>query len=139
MTTVKESLLRIGQVSAQTDLPVKTIRYYEERGLIQARDRTHGGFRLFAPSVISRLRFIRRSQALGLSLQDIQEILQIADQGDRPCHDVRHKFQHKITEIDERITQLQQLRAQLVTLMQDADRTEQLDGEICPIIEHATA
>jgi DNA-binding transcriptional MerR regulator len=132
-----KDLLRIGEVSAQVDLPVKTVRYYEDRGLIQASRRSTGGFRLFEPGVITRLRFIRRSQALGLSLQDIQDILDIADQGERPCHNVRQKFQAKIEAIDERITQLQQLRQQITTLMAEADATEGLDGDICPIIENA--
>ncbi len=137
MTSTPSELLRIGEVSSRLDLPVKTIRYYEDRGLIRAAQRSPGGFRLFDPEVLTRLKFIRRSQALGLSLQDIQDILVIADQGDRPCHDVRSKFAHKLSEIDERIQQLQQLRQQLQTLMATADQVESLEGNICPIIEHA--
>jgi MerR family copper efflux transcriptional regulator len=139
MATNSTELLRIGEVSAQVDLPVKTVRYYEDRGLIQASRRSAGGFRLFAPAVITRLRFIRRSQALGLSLHDIQDILAIADQGERPCRNVRQKFQAKLEAIDERIVQLQQLRQQLKTLMAEADEAETLDADICPIIEHAAS
>lgn len=130
-------LLKIGEVSTQANLPIKTIRYYEDRGLIQAAQRSPGGFRLFESGVLSRLRFIRRSQALGLSLQDIQDILAIADQGSRPCHSVRHKFQQKIEEIDRRIVELHHLRQQITALMAEAEQAEQLDAEICPIIEHA--
>ncbi|MBE7380831.1 MAG: heavy metal-responsive transcriptional regulator [Leptolyngbya sp. SIO1E4] len=137
METTTVELLRIGQVSDQSQLPVKTIRFYEERGLIQAASRTSGGFRLFEPSVLTRLSFIKRSQALGLSLNDIQDILKIADTGQRPCQNVRHKFQEKIVEIENRISQLEKLKEQLKTLMQDADQTETLEAEICPLIEHA--
>ncbi|MEM9001972.1 MAG: heavy metal-responsive transcriptional regulator [Cyanobacteria bacterium P01_F01_bin.86] len=133
----KIELLRIGQVSAQSDLPVKTIRFYEERGLIEAASRTSGGFRLFEPTVLKRLSFIRRSQALGLSLSDIQDILDIADSGQRPCQNVRHKFQEKIVEIENRIEQLKKLKEQLRILMDEADKVETLDADICPIIEHA--
>jgi MerR family copper efflux transcriptional regulator len=135
MTTPPETLLRIGEVSTQTQLSVKTVRYYEERGLIQASRRSSGGFRLFDPTVLTRLQFIRRSQALGLSLQDIQDILDIADRGARPCKNVRQKFQAKIEAIDQQITQLQQLREQLLGLIDGADQAEQLDANICPIIE----
>lgn len=135
MTTSPETLLRIGEVSTQTQLSVKTVRYYEERGLIQASRRSSGGFRLFEPAVLTRLHFIRRSQALGLSLQDIQDILDIADRGSRPCKNVRQKFQAKIEAIDDQIEQLQQLRTQLLELMEGADQAEQLDADICPIIE----
>lgn len=133
----KAELLRIGQVSSQSQLPVKTIRFYEERGLIQAAKRTSGGFRLFEPSVLTRLSFIKRSQALGLSLNDIQDILNIADDGERPCKRVRHKFQDKIVEIENRIEELEKLKTQLRTLMAEADETETLEAEICPLIEHA--
>jgi MerR family copper efflux transcriptional regulator len=137
MTQRQMELLKIGQVSVQSDLPVKTIRFYEERGLIQAAKRTSGGFRLFEPSVLTRLSFIRRSQALGLSLNDIQDILGIADSGQRPCQNVRHKFQEKIAEIDERIQQLTKLKGQLQILIDEADERETLDADYCPIIEHA--
>ncbi|NER82695.1 MAG: heavy metal-responsive transcriptional regulator [Leptolyngbya sp. SIO1D8] len=130
-------LFRIGQISDQSQLPVKTIRFYEERGLIQAAGRTAGGFRLFHSSVLKRLSFIKRSQALGLSLNDIQDILNIADTGQRPCQNVRHKFQEKIVEIENRISQLEKLKAQLQILIEEADQTESLEAEICPIIEHA--
>jgi DNA-binding transcriptional MerR regulator len=136
-TEPSTALLKIGQVSEQSELPVKTIRFYEERGLIRSAKRTSGGFRLFEPSVLPRLSFIRRSQALGLSLNDIQDILGIADSGQRPCHNVRHKFQSKIEEIDTRIQQLQKLKSQLQTLVAEADERETLDATYCPIIEHA--
>jgi DNA-binding transcriptional MerR regulator len=135
MKTPSETLLRIGEVSTQTQLSVKTVRYYEERGLIQASRRSSGGFRLFEPTVLTRLHFIRRSQALGLSLQDIQDILDIADGGARPCKNVRQKFQAKIEAIDHQMNQLQQLRAQLLELIDGADQAEQRDASICPIIE----
>ena len=137
MVSAQPELLKIGQVSAQSQLPVKTIRFYEERGLIQTAKRTSGGFRLFEPSVLPRLSFIRQSQALGLSLNDIQDILGIADSGERPCHNVRHKFQEKIVEIDDRIHQLENLKNQLQVLIEEADQREKLDADYCPIIEHA--
>jgi len=137
MADAQPELLKIGQVSSQSQLPVKTIRFYEERGLIQTAKRTSGGFRLFEPSVLSRLSFIRQSQALGLSLNDIQDILGIADSGEPPCQNVRRKFQETIVEIDDRIHQLENLKNQLQLLIKEADLREQLDADYCPIIEHA--
>jgi MerR family copper efflux transcriptional regulator len=137
VSQIQPELLKIGQVSSQSQLPVKTIRFYEERGLIQAAKRTSGGFRLFAPSVLPRLSFIRQSQALGLSLNDIQDILGIADSGQRPCQNVRHKFQEKVVEIDDRIQQLQALKQQLQVLIREADQRQNMDADYCPIIEHA--
>lgn len=138
MTSTPPQLLRIGQVSTRSHLPVKTIRFYEERGLIQAAARTSGGFRLFDPAVLSRLSFIKRAQALGLSLNDIQDILAISDAGKRPCKSVRHKFKEKVVEVENRIHQLKQLKEQLLCLISEADQREEMEADICPIIEHAS-
>lgn len=129
------ALLRIGQLKDQSQVPIKTIRYYEELGLIAAAQRTEGGFRLFAPTMVARLGFIKRSQKLGLSLQEIGELLRIRDRGQSPCHEVRHKLQDKVRAIDEQITQLTQLKAQLQELMNEAGAAIAEEGVICPIIE----
>ena len=134
---VQESLLiRIGALQAQSNVPIKTIRYYEELGLIQSARRTEGGFRLFSPDALKRLTFIKRAQSLGLSLQEIGDILAIHDQGKLPCVEVRHKFEAKITEIDRRIEQLTLLKTQLQSLITQANPpSQQTEGFICPIIE----
>ena len=138
MLTKEQSLLRIGALQAQSNVPIKTIRYYEELGLIQSAKRTEGGFRLFSPDVLHRLIFIKQSQSLGLSLKEIGAILEIHDQGKLPCVEVRHKFEAKITEIDQRIEQLTRLKTQLQSLMdQTSPVSKQIEGLICPIIEQA--
>ncbi len=131
-------LLRIGQLQQQSQVPIKTIRYYEELGLIPVAQRTEGGFRLFKPAVLKRLAFIRRSQKLGLSLQEIGEILQIHDRGQLPCDNVRHKLNDKISAIDEQIRQLSILREELVELMAVDPNSPQFSQPniICPIIEN---
>ena len=136
MLSQQPSLLRIGALKAQSNVPIKTIRYYEELGLIQSAKRTEGGFRLFSPDVLHRLTFIKRAQSLGLSLQEIGEILAIHDQGELPCVEVRHKFAAKITEIDHKIEQLALLKAQLQSLIDQVSLPpKQMEGLICPIIE----
>lgn len=135
MAIQSPELLRIGQLKDQSQVPIKTIRYYEELGLIAAAQRTAGGFRLFAPAMLNRLAFIKRSQKLGLSLQEIGELLSIRDRGHSPCHEVKHKLQSKIQEIDDKITQLSLLRSQLEILMEAEGTLLAEDGVICPIIE----
>ena len=136
MLAQESSLLRIGALKALSNVPIKTIRYYEELGLIQATKRTEGGFRLFSPDILHRLTFIKRAQSLGLSLQEIGEILGIYDQGELPCIEVRHKFAAKIAEIDHKIEQLALLKAQLQSLVNQAlPSPEQTEGTICPLIE----
>lgn len=129
------TLLRIGQLKDRTEVPVKTIRYYETLGLIEAKMRTEGGFRLFSPATVHRLGFIKRAQKLGLSLQEIGEILQIRDRGEQPCQVVKQKLQAKIHAIDEQLDQLTLLKDQLAQLMTAQGDRPLEQGIICPVIE----
>ncbi|MDJ0717134.1 MAG: heavy metal-responsive transcriptional regulator [Prochloraceae cyanobacterium] len=136
MVDREQKLLRIGEISAISQVSIKTIRYYEKLGLLCALKRTEGGFRLFSPEVIGRLNFIKRSQSLGLSLTEIGQILQIHDRGEIPCSEVRHTLQTKISEIDGRIKQLKTLKVQLQSLISETKPLqERKSGIICPIIQ----
>ena len=129
------TLMRIGELSRQSHLPVKTLRYYEELGLIQSEKRTEGGFRLFSPACLPRLSFIKQAKALGLSLQEIHHILNIHDQGEMPCREVRHTLQEKIGEIEQRIQELTQLKGHLQNLLSQDALGIRGEAAICPIIE----
>lgn len=142
MPTQRTELLKIGELKTRSGISVKTIRYYEELGLIQAAARTEGGFRLFTLEAIARLAFIKRSQSLGLSLQEIGEILQIHDQGKLPCHQVKQKLQAKVREIEQRIAELQLLKTQIISLIDSPNSPKsqslsksQAKEVICPIIQ----
>ncbi|TVP64889.1 MAG: heavy metal-responsive transcriptional regulator [Leptolyngbya sp. LCM1.Bin17] len=130
------ALMRIGDLSRQSQVPIKTIRYYEELGLLSAESRSEGGFRQFSPSCLQRLSFIKQAKALGLSLQEIHHILQIYDQGQKPCDEVKQTLHSKIQDIEQRIQQLSLLKAHLQQLLTDADTTIQPGAVICPIIEY---
>ena len=132
----EQKLLRIGQISSIAQVSVKTIRYYEKLGLLQALKRTEGGFRLFSPEVIGRLNFIKRSQNLGLSLTEIGQLLQIHDRGEMPCNEVRHTLQTKIEEIDNCIKQLRDLKVELQSLISETKPIKKRKADIiCPIIQ----
>ncbi|MDJ1179160.1 heavy metal-responsive transcriptional regulator [Roseofilum sp. BLCC_M91] len=142
MLSSQSDCLLIGQVKAQSGVPIKTIRYYEQLGLIESVDRTDGGFRLFSPQVLSRLAFIRRSQHLGFSLQEIKQILTIHDRGQLPCEQVRHNIDLKVADIDHRIAELKQLKQELLDLVQDPPDVDELEDQletpiICPIIQQS--
>jgi MerR family copper efflux transcriptional regulator len=134
-TNTQTRLLRIGELSEQSDFPIKTLRYYEELGLIQAQKRTQGGFRQFSADCLTRLAFIKRAKALGLSLQEIHHILTIHDQGEMPCHEVKHTLKEKIAEIERRIEELSTLKSHLQSLLAGAEHSYSGDAAICPIIE----
>ncbi len=133
---VQEAPKQIGSVAKESGVPIKTIRYYEELGLLKASGRTEGGFRLFNSDVFVRLHFIKRAQSLGLSLSEIKEFLAVHEQGDLPCDRIKVKLNEKIGQIDRQIRELQVLKLELVGLLSGWETIpETLEATICPIIE----
>ena len=133
---VQESPKQIGSVAKESGVPIKTIRYYEELGLLKASGRTEGGFRLFNSDVFVRLHFIKRAQSLGLSLSEIKEFLAVHEQGDLPCDRIKVKLNEKIGQIDRQIRELQVLKLELVGLLSGWETIpETAEATICPIIE----
>ncbi len=131
-----KKLLLIGQVTALSGVPIRTIRYYESLGLLNSSGRTEGGFRQFSSDVLARLSFIKRAQSLGLSLQEIGEILAVYDGGKPACDDIHQKLEDKILEIDRQIEQLLTLRGELRGLLSGWDSfSTTSEDTICPIIQ----
>jgi len=138
MSITVSDLIQIGELSKASGLSVKTIRYYEDLGLIHAVKRTKGGFRLFEKeTTLIRLQFIKQAQSLGMSLEEIGEFLKVRDRGDLPCHEVKQKLQDKATQIDQQIQALQHLQTQIKSLLAGADPILENpeDARICPIIQ----
>jgi DNA-binding transcriptional MerR regulator len=133
---VQEEIKQIGVVAKESGVPIKTIRYYEELGLLKASGRTEGGFRLFHSDVFARLSFIKRAQSLGLTLSEIKEFLNVHDQGDLPCEHIKVKLQDKLVDIDKQIQQLVILKQELEGLLSGWETIPETSEEtICPIIE----
>lgn len=131
--------LKIGEVALQSGLSVKTVRYYEELGLLMPSvKRASSGYRLFERSVFNRLAFIKRAQSLGLSLEEIGEILAVHDAGELPCGTVKQRLQQKLETLNEQINALNLLKAELLGIIsgwQEEPSTEQLEQTICPNIQ----
>lgn len=139
ITAVASYRLKIGEVAAESRLPVKTIRYYEELGLLTPSvQRTKSGYRLFDESVFNRLAFIKRSQSLGLSLSEIQRILTVRDADRVPCGMVKELLVHKLEAIQEQIKTLEILQFELKGILsgwQDSPTHEKIAQTICPNIQ----
>ena len=137
MLVQDSQLLLIGQIAVQSGVPIKTIRYYEELGLLKSMGRTEGGYRQFSSQVLTRLAFIKRAQNLGLSLQEIGGILKVYDQGELPCGEVKEKLEDKLVQTEQQIEQLQTLQAELRGLLTGwHDFPIEKRGTICPIIQN---
>lgn len=135
---VQEELKRIGSVAKQSGLPIKTIRYYDELGLLKTSGRTESNYRLFSAEVFDRLRFIKRAQSLGLSLLEIRDFLNVYDQGTLPCAHIQVKLTNKLDEIEQQMHQLQILKQELSGLLSGWESLAGMSANtICPIIEQA--
>lgn len=135
---VQEKPKLIGSVAKESSIPIKTIRYYEELGLLKASERTEGGYRLFNSNIFTRLNFIKRAQKLGLSLSKIKNFLDVHDQGELPCEQIKIQLEDKLSEIDRQIRQLQILKLELEGLLSGWETIPETPEEtICPIIERA--
>jgi DNA-binding transcriptional MerR regulator len=126
--------MRIGELAGELGLNPKTIRYYESAGLLPEPERTSGNYRSYGAEDVKRLRFIKAAQRLGLTLDEIREVLAFAERGEPPCGFVRDRLHAEVTAIDQRIRELQALRAELTSLEAQADMLPPADGGYCPII-----
>jgi MerR family transcriptional regulator, copper efflux regulator len=137
MMLLQEKPKQIGIVAKESGVPIKTIRYYEELGLLKAAGRTEGGFRLFESDVLSRLNFIKRAQSLGLSLLEIKDFLAVHDRGDLPCDRIEAKLQDKVAAIDKQIQELTLFKQELQFLLSQWQAVpQQHESTICPIIQN---
>lgn len=131
--------MRIGVLAEQLGLNPRTIRYYEQIGLIPAADRTSGGYRDYGEADADRLEFVRRTRRLGFGLEAVAEIISLRERGDAPCSYVRGLIDTRLAQIDERIQELQTLQSELVGLRAVAEENPGTAGRTCRIIEHTPA
>ncbi len=125
--------MTIGQVASGAGVNVQTVRYYERRGLLPEAPRTSGGYRMYDPEAIARLRFIKRSQDLGFSLEEITELLELRVEHGAACATVEAKAKEKIAMVEEKIDELQRIKAVLDELSRACDLREPTSD--CPILE----
>lgn len=121
--------MQIGEVAQKIGMATSAIRFYEEKGLIPEPERTDAGYRDYDPAVVDRIRFIRAGQAVGLTLAELGQVLQIRDQGDAPCRHVTELLDTRIQDVDQRIEDLRRLRGDLASLR---DHATDLDPADCP-------
>ncbi len=131
----KTRRMRIGELAAELDLNPKTIRYYEEIGLLPAPQRTPAGYRLYDAADLERLRFIGKAKEIGLTLEEIGEILKLRGGGERPCQHVVALLDAKIAAVDEQIQALTDFRQELLTVREEAVQNVTTDAHVCWIIE----
>ena len=125
--------LTTGQVAKQSRVNIETVRYYERRGLIPEPPRRESGYRQYSWDMVNRIRFIKRAQELGFSLQEIADLLSLRFDPKTPAILVRQKAEAKVQNIDEKIVGLQNMKHALLKLIGQCDGHGTVDD--CPIIE----
>ena len=115
--------MRIGELAAKARTRPSTLRYYEERGLLQPPERTSAGYRSYGDETVARLAFIDRARAAGLTLAQTAEILDVRDAGRSPCAHVQDLLDRRLVEIDEQLEQLHALRGSIAELRAHAAAT----------------
>ena len=123
--------LTIGRVAAAAGVNVETIRYYQRRRLLEEPAKPLGGYRHYPTGMVNRIRFIKRAQSLGFTLEDVAGLLQLNDSD--ACTKTRHLAARKLTLIEQKIAQLTTVRDALAELVGQCDR--KLKRGACPIIE----
>ena len=134
--TTSRPYMQIGQLADRLGLNTKTIRYYESIGLLPEPARTASGYRLYAETDAERLAFIRTAQRLGLTLDDIREILAFREQGKAPCGHVIELLQQHAQDLDRRIDDMLALRHELMELVAQAENLPEDRAHYCRVIEH---
>jgi MerR family mercuric resistance operon transcriptional regulator len=124
--------MQIGDVAALAGVPAATVRYYERRGLLAAPPRTRAGYRQYGPETARRLRFIKHAQALGFSLDEVQELLDLRVQDPSACHHVETTAREKIRGIKQRIAELQRMQRALEGLVRSCRARRPTDE--CPVL-----
>ncbi len=125
--------ITIGRLAREGQVNVETIRYYERRGLLPRPPRRPSGYRIFSPSAVQVLRFVKTAQALGFALKEIKELLSLHIQPGRSCADIRERAEQKFAEIDQKIRTLQAMRKALVRLAAACSGRGPISE--CPILE----
>lgn len=128
--------LSIGELARLTGVNAKTIRFYEEAGILPPARRLPNGYRVYDEEDLDRLRFVRGARSLDLALDDIKEVLAFRDRGEAPCRYVVDLLQAKMEEVDARIAELERLRGELRRLSKAAQRLPQDDIEMKSCVCH---
>lgn len=131
--------MRIGEAAGEVGINPKTVRYYESIGLIPEAVRTPAGYREYGPEDVERLRFVRAAQRLGLSLDDIREVLAFRERGELPCSYVLEVVRRRTDEIDRRVSELLALREELAGLVARAEEHPPTDAAYCHLLEFGDA
>lgn len=122
--------MKIGELAERAGVSIDTVRFYERRGVLPAPERTASGYRIYTPATVERLRFARRLQELGFTLDEIIDALAAHDAGTATCGSERWRLDAVLERIDARIGELRQLRKEVRQVLTGCDRGDCVFSEV---------
>ena len=132
----------IGKVARAAELTPQAIRYYERLGLIEKAQRTSSGYRVYPPTALDRVRFIKQAQGLGLGLAEIREVLRLKYSGQSPCNCVRELLKQKLMQLKKQMLAMEKVREEIERCLRASRKSSRLPhtaSSICPLIQIKTA
>ncbi|MFT7405805.1 MAG: MerR family mercuric resistance operon transcriptional regulator [Zhongshania sp.] len=126
----KASYMRIGELAGEATVSVETVRYYQRRGLLDIPERPYGENRIYVSEHLDRLRFIKRAQALGFSLSEVESLLSLSASN---CAEAEQLANRKLMLVNEKLADLSRIQSVLKRAVAGCRSTQPYEG--CPIIE----
>ena len=133
----KATYLKIGELAKQTGLAVGTLRYYSDLGLLQPVHRGDSGYRYYSQDASQQVQFIKKAQALGFTLEEIKQIIDVRDRGEKPCSLVQSLLDNKIKQLEVQIKQMTLFKAELEeyrAAWTNNPNPKSKPREVCPLI-----
>ena len=133
----KTTHLKIGELAKQTGLPVGTLRYYSDFGLLQPVHRGDNGYRYYSQNASRQVEFIKKAQAIGFTLEEIKQILDVQVRGEKPCNLVQSLLNRKIEQLEIQIKQMSLFKAELEeyrAAWANNPQPKSKPQEVCPLI-----
>lgn len=128
--------MRISEAARLSGLPAKTIRFYEDEGLIAPASRTANGYRQYSDKDVHTLRFLQHARSLGFSMEDCRALLSLYQDQERSSADVKDLAKRHLAEIERKVSELENLKGVLTELI---DRCHGDDRPDCPILDDLAA
>ncbi|MGO1117512.1 Cu(I)-responsive transcriptional regulator [Rhodovibrionaceae bacterium A322] len=126
-------MINIGEAAKRSGIAAKTIRYYESIGLVEAAGRSQAGYRLYSKNEVEVLRFINRARSLGFSVQQVADLLALWQDRNRASAQVKKLAEDQVASIDQKVSELLEMRQTLVQLTEACHGDSRPD---CPILEN---
>jgi len=120
----------ISKLAKELGINIETIRFYERKGLIDQPSKPTMGYRHYSDQILGRIRFIKRAQELGFTLEEVANLLVLNDQ---PCHKVQELAENKLSTVKAKIKDLRKLETALDNLLDECRSND--DSSHCPVID----